>query len=138
MLSDCVKCWETPCMCGHDYMGWSLKRLEEFSGMIKGVVEIIKEEGIIEVIPHTGSFNDRVVRLTGIDVCGNHWTNYGIKECFYPKGAAHDSMPNSMCEGFSYAAGEDLESLRTQIARMHRAISLPVVDMDEFKAQFNN
>jgi hypothetical protein len=89
----------------------------------------------IEDIPHTGSSNHRVIRLTGTDILGNPWTNYGIKECFYPLGAAPDSMPTSMTEGFSYVVGEDLESLRTQIARIHRAISLPVVDMAEFEAQ---
>ena len=28
-LSDCVKCWETPCRCGHDYRSWSVKELNE-------------------------------------------------------------------------------------------------------------
>lgn len=22
-MSDCVKCWDTPCRCGHDYREWS-------------------------------------------------------------------------------------------------------------------
>jgi hypothetical protein len=24
-LSDCSKCWETPCICGHGYIGRSIK-----------------------------------------------------------------------------------------------------------------
>ena len=26
-LSDCAKCWETPCVCGHDYQQWSASQL---------------------------------------------------------------------------------------------------------------
>ena len=25
-LSDCIKCWETPCICGHEYAGWTSER----------------------------------------------------------------------------------------------------------------
>lgn len=25
-LSDCIKCWQTPCECGHEYQGWTIKR----------------------------------------------------------------------------------------------------------------
>ena len=28
-LSDCVKCWDTPCRCGHDYKDWSDSQLAE-------------------------------------------------------------------------------------------------------------
>jgi hypothetical protein len=37
-MSDCEKCWETPCICGHDYKSWTIKRLEEFSAMIEEVI----------------------------------------------------------------------------------------------------
>lgn len=26
-LSDCPKCWETPCVCGHEYKEWSTQRI---------------------------------------------------------------------------------------------------------------
>ena len=26
-LSDCPKCWETPCICGHDYKDYSDRKL---------------------------------------------------------------------------------------------------------------
>jgi hypothetical protein len=29
-LSDCEKCWDTPCTCGHDYRDWSKDKLIEF------------------------------------------------------------------------------------------------------------
>lgn len=28
-LSDCEKCWETPCVCGHNYKDWSATQLAE-------------------------------------------------------------------------------------------------------------
>ena len=34
-MSDCIKCWETPCRCGYDYRNWSLESLKEFSSMIQ-------------------------------------------------------------------------------------------------------
>ena len=38
-LSDCVKCWETPCVCGHDYKDWSEQRLEDHINMLKRVLD---------------------------------------------------------------------------------------------------
>jgi hypothetical protein len=26
-LSDCPRCWDTPCSCGHEYYGWSRERI---------------------------------------------------------------------------------------------------------------
>lgn len=37
-MSDCPKCWDTPCTCGHDYRGWSLDKLLEFRDMIDEVI----------------------------------------------------------------------------------------------------
>ena len=34
-LSDCIKCWQTPCECGHQYEGWSIERKLE---MVKAVM----------------------------------------------------------------------------------------------------
>lgn len=38
-MSDCVKCWETPCACGHDYKDWTEARLEAQIEMLKKVLE---------------------------------------------------------------------------------------------------
>lgn len=37
-LSNCPKCWETPCCCGHEYEHWSTKRLEENIALLQGVL----------------------------------------------------------------------------------------------------
>ena len=29
-LSDCIKCYDTPCRCGYNYEDWSLKELTAF------------------------------------------------------------------------------------------------------------
>ncbi len=38
-LSDCEKCWDTPCTCGWDYRGWSKKRLREQIKMLQSVLK---------------------------------------------------------------------------------------------------
>lgn len=38
-LSDCIKCWETPCVCGHEYKDWSVEKLEEFIAMLQKVLD---------------------------------------------------------------------------------------------------
>lgn len=44
-LSDCEKCWETPCCCGHDYKDWSTKRLMEFRDMFQKIIDERKQNG---------------------------------------------------------------------------------------------
>jgi hypothetical protein len=29
-MSDCIKCWNTPCDCGYEYRDWSWDRINEF------------------------------------------------------------------------------------------------------------
>lgn len=38
-MSDCPKCWETPCACGHDYEGWSEQRLKDQIAMLQKVLK---------------------------------------------------------------------------------------------------
>ena len=38
-MSDCIKCWETPCACGHEYKDWSIARLREQIKMLQGVLD---------------------------------------------------------------------------------------------------
>ncbi len=36
-MSDCDKCWETPCVCGHEYANekwWPLERLKELRNVL--------------------------------------------------------------------------------------------------------
>ncbi len=37
-MSDCAKCWETPCVCGHDYRGWTVDQLKRQIQMLKSVL----------------------------------------------------------------------------------------------------
>ena len=37
-LSDCPKCWNTPCRCGHEYEGWTPKELREQIAMLQRVL----------------------------------------------------------------------------------------------------
>ena len=36
-MSDCEKCWETPCSCGHGYRDWSAERLQSQIDMLNQV-----------------------------------------------------------------------------------------------------
>lgn len=43
-LSDCPKCWETPCACGHEYRDWSIERLEDQIATLTLIMIKKKEE----------------------------------------------------------------------------------------------
>lgn len=36
-LSDCSRCWETPCSCGFDYRWWPVAKREELAAAILGI-----------------------------------------------------------------------------------------------------
>lgn len=36
-MSDCEKCWETPCCCGWEYRSWSKERREDLAASALGV-----------------------------------------------------------------------------------------------------
>lgn len=38
-MSDCERCWDTPCTCGWDYKDWSLTRLIEQRDMLNKLIE---------------------------------------------------------------------------------------------------
>lgn len=38
-LSDCPKCWDTPCICGHEYTGWTIERLKKLIAVLQGVIK---------------------------------------------------------------------------------------------------
>ena len=37
-LSDCEKCWSTPCECGHEYNHWDLEKLKKFYQIIGNII----------------------------------------------------------------------------------------------------
>lgn len=37
-LSDCEKCWDTPCTCGYKYESWSPQELQAHIIMLHGVL----------------------------------------------------------------------------------------------------
>ncbi len=38
-MSDCEKCWDTPCTCGWDYKDWSITQLKEQIKMLQKVLK---------------------------------------------------------------------------------------------------
>lgn len=64
-LSDCPKCWDTPCTCGHEWKQKSTKRLIETRDMLNRIIDEreirdgISEEdlvdGIIDVLAHAST-----------------------------------------------------------------------------------
>jgi len=44
-MSDCPKCWETPCVCGHEYKSYSVKNKIE---LISAIVGISEKECVID------------------------------------------------------------------------------------------
>jgi hypothetical protein len=51
-LSDCAKCWETPCVCGHEYKDWSVSRLTEFIETLQSVLKTKLEKETVSSFPH--------------------------------------------------------------------------------------
>jgi len=43
-LSDCIKCWDTPCTCGWDYRNYTKEHRIEQASVVLGVdIKILKE-----------------------------------------------------------------------------------------------
>ena len=38
-MSDCVKCWDTPCICGYEYRNWDKQRLIEMRDMFQKLID---------------------------------------------------------------------------------------------------
>jgi hypothetical protein len=43
-MSDCTKCWSTPCECGHDYESWSIERLHDQVTMLQRILDKKRSE----------------------------------------------------------------------------------------------
>jgi hypothetical protein len=46
MLTDCPKCWDTPCTCGHEYEQeyWTVERLKALIFVLLGVLKKKKRQ----------------------------------------------------------------------------------------------
>lgn len=38
-MTDCIKCWDTPCTCGYDYRNWDVKRLKSIIDVMQKVLD---------------------------------------------------------------------------------------------------
>lgn len=47
MLSDCEKCWETPCKCGYEYRNWNEKEIANF---IYNILKYHDKDRILKLI----------------------------------------------------------------------------------------
>lgn len=43
-MSDCSKCWNAPCTCGHDYLSWSRQAILDQIEMLQSVLDGANEE----------------------------------------------------------------------------------------------
>lgn len=51
-MSDCIKCWETPCSCGWDYKDWSKAKREHYAAVILGLEPKILRENLMTPDEH--------------------------------------------------------------------------------------
>lgn len=47
-LSDCPKCWDTPCTCGHGYSNWDEQRILDQIKMLQNVLNEIRKNDDFE------------------------------------------------------------------------------------------
>lgn len=59
-LSDCEKCWDTPCRCGHEYRDWSVDALNAQIAMLTKV----RDAHVTELESMVASLRADVQRLT--------------------------------------------------------------------------
>ena len=50
-LSDCVKCWNTPCMCGYDYRKWTRNQRIEQAAAVLGIESSVLKKEIKDITP---------------------------------------------------------------------------------------
>jgi hypothetical protein len=52
-LSDCEKCWSTPCRCGHKYRDWKLDDLLQLHGIIQRVIQTRTAKSKVNLVGKT-------------------------------------------------------------------------------------
>lgn len=50
-MSDCVKCWDTPCSCGYDFRYWTLESRLAQAAVILGVHVSVLREALVSKVP---------------------------------------------------------------------------------------
>lgn len=49
-MSDCIRCWETPCVCGWEYRNYTRNRRTDLAAAILGVeVELLEKQLGIDI-----------------------------------------------------------------------------------------
>ena len=63
-LSDCEKCWDTPCTCGWEYREYSIKGLEDQIEMFKKIIEYRKLHPTVYIKPGSSEAQDFMNYMT--------------------------------------------------------------------------
>lgn len=50
-LSDCIKCWDTPCTCGYDYRRLSKEQRFSRAAVILGINVVVLEKLLATQVP---------------------------------------------------------------------------------------
>lgn len=59
-LSDCIKCWNTPCDCGYDYGHMSKSARIDFAAVVLGITKEELASLVSHRIPHDHPMKERV------------------------------------------------------------------------------
>lgn len=90
-MSDCIECWETPCVCGHNYQNWSIESLQKQIKMLQGV--LTKKEA--KTFQRTNWSNEQILKfldgqkiINGEGIVDNYCQDHNdviedIKDFFY-------------------------------------------------------
>ena len=72
-LSDCEKCWETPCTCGYAYRNYSIQQRKQLAAAVLGVA--IETMDMVTAAPEAIALLEEVIE--DYDICceSEGWTN---------------------------------------------------------------
>jgi hypothetical protein len=58
-LSDCEKCWDTPCTCGYQYRRWETKRIADLRDVLQAIIDHrTTQPRCHEPLPYGGTCED--------------------------------------------------------------------------------
>jgi hypothetical protein len=64
-MTDCVKCWNTPCICGWGYKGWSIESLKSLRDILNSLIQEKEAASAAERKRATDLPNERISWLEG-------------------------------------------------------------------------
>ena len=67
-LSDCAKCWETPCRCGYEYLTYDKKYYVEVRDLMIDLIEFKNLQG--------GEGKDAVVSYSMKEIADSQWEDF--------------------------------------------------------------